>query len=448
MLAQRGVGVHEDDALRFELLVDLVVDDLGLVLRGDAGDEALPLRLGDAQALVRVADLLGELLPGARLLLGRAHEVLDVVEVDLAEIGAPRRHRLALEELQPLQTGLEHPLGLVLERRDAAHDGFAQPALGGGPGGVGVVPAEFVLSEARQLGSVDQHIRHRHTLLRATTVSSAPAFLLLRWSTEEGMPLGGPNQVAPTCAPTLVSDAERDAPASDPLILQGSAPAPGGRTLARPRPERIPRRLARWPRTRRTTAERGLLGATLGVAARRGSTAASSPRPGRRSSSQVGIVGTGGLVRLTGSGLGCPTWPRCTAESLVPTPEMGIHGVIEFGNRLLTFVLVVVAITMFLFVVRMRRERRDLFWLALAIGLYVPLQAIIGGITVLTNLNPYVVGLHYFASVVLVALAAVLVARVYADAGPRVRAVPALVRRDRARDERARCSSRSSSASS
>ena len=139
---------------------------------------------------------------------------------------------------------------------------------------------------------------------------------------------------------------------------------------------------------------------------------------------QVGIVGTGGLVRLTGSGLGCPTWPRCTPESFVNTPEMGIHGVIEFGNRLLTFVLVVVAIVTFLFVVRMRRQRRDLFWLALAIGLYVPLQAVIGGITVLTNLNPYVVGLHYFASVILVALAAVLVVRVYAAPGPRVRAVP------------------------
>ncbi|WP_214467179.1 COX15/CtaA family protein [Microbacterium flavescens] len=139
---------------------------------------------------------------------------------------------------------------------------------------------------------------------------------------------------------------------------------------------------------------------------------------------QIGIVGTGGLVRLTGSGLGCPTWPRCTPESFVATPEMGIHGVIEFGNRLLTFVLVVVAILMFLFVVRMRRERPDLFWLSLAIGLYVPLQAVIGGITVLTNLNPYVVGLHYFASVVLVALSAVLVVRVYATPGPRVRAVP------------------------
>ncbi|MGA7149473.1 MAG: COX15/CtaA family protein [Microbacterium sp.] len=139
---------------------------------------------------------------------------------------------------------------------------------------------------------------------------------------------------------------------------------------------------------------------------------------------QIGIVGTGGLVRLTGSGLGCPTWPQCTPDSFVNTPEMGIHGVIEFGNRLLTFVLVAVAILMFLFVVRMRRERRDLFWLSLAIGLYVPLQAIIGGITVLTHLNPYVVGLHYFASVLLVALSAVLVARVYATPGPRVAAVP------------------------
>jgi cytochrome c oxidase assembly protein subunit 15 len=139
---------------------------------------------------------------------------------------------------------------------------------------------------------------------------------------------------------------------------------------------------------------------------------------------QVGIVATGGLVRLTGSGLGCPTWPQCTGDSLVATPEMGIHGAIEFGNRLLTFVLVVVAIVMFLFVIRMRAQRGDLFWLSLAIGLYVPLQAIIGGITVLTNLNPYVVGLHFFASVVLVALSAALVVRVYAAPGPRALAVP------------------------
>lgn len=139
---------------------------------------------------------------------------------------------------------------------------------------------------------------------------------------------------------------------------------------------------------------------------------------------QIGIVGTGGLVRLTGSGLGCPTWPRCTPESLIATPEMGIHGAIEFGNRLLTFVLAAVAIITFLLVVRMRRTRPDLFWLALAIGLYIPVQAVIGGVTVLTGLNPYVVGLHMLASAILVALAAALVVRVHAAPGRLVRVVP------------------------
>ncbi len=67
---------------------------------------------------------------------------------------------------------------------------------------------------------------------------------------------------------------------------------------------------------------------------------------------QILIVVTGGLVRLTGSGLGCPTWPKCTDESLVSTQEMGIHGVIEFGNRLLTFVLLIVALLTFIVVVR------------------------------------------------------------------------------------------------
>lgn len=138
---------------------------------------------------------------------------------------------------------------------------------------------------------------------------------------------------------------------------------------------------------------------------------------------QIGIVGTGGLVRLTGSGLGCPTWPRCTDASLVPTPEMGVHGIIEFGNRTLTFLLAIIAIATFVLVLRMRRERRDLFWLALLVGLYIPLQAVLGGITVLTQLNPYVVGLHFFASVPLVALAAALVCRVYAVPAPRERAV-------------------------
>ena len=132
---------------------------------------------------------------------------------------------------------------------------------------------------------------------------------------------------------------------------------------------------------------------------------------------QILIVGTGGAVRLTGSGLGCPTWPRCTDDSFVTTPEMGIHGIIEFGNRLLTFVLIAIAIVMFVLVLRIRRERRDLFVLALVIGLGIPAQGVIGGFSVLTNLNPYVVGLHFVLSVVLVVLSTVLASRVYA--GPR-----------------------------
>jgi heme a synthase len=144
--------------------------------------------------------------------------------------------------------------------------------------------------------------------------------------------------------------------------------------------------------------------------------------------SQTLIVGTGGAVRLTGSGLGCPTWPRCTPESFVATPEMGIHGIVEFGNRLLTFVLVIIAIIAFAFVVRMRRERPELLRLSVALGLGIPAQAIIGGITVLTNLNPWVVGFHFVVSAVLVALATVFVVRVYrGQAGPLL-ALPSFVR--------------------
>jgi cytochrome c oxidase assembly protein subunit 15 len=127
---------------------------------------------------------------------------------------------------------------------------------------------------------------------------------------------------------------------------------------------------------------------------------------------QVVLVGTGGAVRLTASGLGCPTWPRCTADSFVTTPELGIHGIIEFTNRMLTFVLVLVAIAAFLAVIRMRAERRDLFWLSLSLGLGIPAQAIIGGISVLSGLNPYVVGLHFVVSITLVAIATVFVYRI------------------------------------
>jgi heme A synthase len=127
----------------------------------------------------------------------------------------------------------------------------------------------------------------------------------------------------------------------------------------------------------------------------------------------VAIVVTGGAVRLTASGLGCPTWPTCTADSLVNTPEMGIHGIIEFANRVLTFVLVVVALATFLLVVRLRRRRPVLFWLALVVGLGIPVQAVIGGISVLVQLNPYVVGLHFVVSAIIVALCSIFVTVLY-----------------------------------
>lgn len=139
---------------------------------------------------------------------------------------------------------------------------------------------------------------------------------------------------------------------------------------------------------------------------------------------QVILVGTGGAVRLTGSGLGCPTWPKCTDASIVNTPEMGIHGVIEFTNRTLTFVLTLVVIAMFVIVLRMRKTRPDLFWLAFWIGMSIPAQAVLGGITVLAKLNPYVVGAHFIVSIVLVVLTAALVMRVYATPGPRRLVVP------------------------
>lgn len=128
---------------------------------------------------------------------------------------------------------------------------------------------------------------------------------------------------------------------------------------------------------------------------------------------QIALIGTGGAVRLTASGLGCPTWPNCTADSFVPTPELGIHGIIEFTNRMLTIVLSIVVILMFLAVLRLRRQRPDLFGLALTQGLSIPFQAVLGGISVLSGLNPYVVGSHFLVSILLVVLTVHLVYRAY-----------------------------------
>ncbi|PWR04842.1 cytochrome B, partial [Micromonospora acroterricola] len=142
----------------------------------------------------------------------------------------------------------------------------------------------------------------------------------------------------------------------------------------------------------------------------------------------VGIVVTGGAVRLTASGLGCPTWPRCTDASYTTTSEMGVHGVIEFGNRMLTFAVGLIALATVLAVLAHRPRRPGLLALAIAVFLGIPAQAVIGGITVLTNLNPWVVGLHFLASMAVIAAAYALWRRVVEPDGPTAAVVPAPLR--------------------
>ncbi|GAA1251424.1 cytochrome c oxidase assembly protein subunit 15 [Microbacterium phyllosphaerae] len=197
---------------------------------------------------------------------------------------------------------------------------------------------------------------------------------------------------------------------------------------------------------------------------------------------QTIIIGTGGAVRLTGSGLGCSEWPLCTPESLVPIyADQGIHGLIEFGNRVMTGVVGIIALAVLLLVlarvggrglvfsalrfaasgivaagivfglvslfslpatpfamgallvtviaamvrsVRLSSERRDLVVLAWIVLVGVVAQALVGGITVLTGLNPFIVGFHYVSSLLLVCVTAAFLVRLYAAVGPRVSAVP------------------------
>jgi cytochrome c oxidase assembly protein subunit 15 len=113
------------------------------------------------------------------------------------------------------------------------------------------------------------------------------------------------------------------------------------------------------------------------------------------------IVVSGGAVRLTDSGLGCPTFPRCTDATLTPTKAYGIHGIIEFSNRQLTFVVAFFAIACWLIAMARRQERL----LATLLALSIPLQALVGGITVLTHLNPWVVGGHFMASPLIIFVA-------------------------------------------
>ncbi|MFD8297357.1 COX15/CtaA family protein [Streptomyces bauhiniae] len=121
----------------------------------------------------------------------------------------------------------------------------------------------------------------------------------------------------------------------------------------------------------------------------------------------VVIVVTGGAVRLTGSGLGCPTWPTCTDDSLTTTRAMGVHGVIEFGNRMLTYVLCA-AVGWAIIAARSRKPwRRDLTRLGWAQFWVVMGNAVLGGIVVLVGLNPYTVAAHFLLSTALITVATV-----------------------------------------
>lgn len=199
--------------------------------------------------------------------------------------------------------------------------------------------------------------------------------------------------------------------------------------------------------------------------------------------SETIIIGTGGAVRLTSSGLGCSDWPLCTPDSLVPILEVqGIHGIIEFGNRLMTGVVGIIALAVVLLVLRLfsgkrglvnalwfalggivaavatfaiatplhfpaspialavllvaviaaavrsvrtTPARRDLVMLAWLTLIGVVAQALVGGITVLTGLNPFIVGFHYTSSLLLVCVTAAFLVRLKTSPGPRERAVPA-----------------------
>ena len=128
--------------------------------------------------------------------------------------------------------------------------------------------------------------------------------------------------------------------------------------------------------------------------------------------SQAAIVVTGGAVRLTGSGLGCPTWPECTPGSYVPVKNQAegtVHSWIEFTNRLLTFVMVVIAIATLIAV--FRAGRKDLRVLAIGQFLGIFGQGVLGGITVLTHLNPIAVASHFLLSTILIAAATSLFSR-------------------------------------
>ncbi|HKR69611.1 MAG TPA: COX15/CtaA family protein [Streptosporangiaceae bacterium] len=150
----------------------------------------------------------------------------------------------------------------------------------------------------------------------------------------------------------------------------------------------------------------------------------------------LAIIPTGAAVRLSQSGLGCTDWPDCTANSLVASGEHGdplIHQWVEFGNRLVTTAIFVIAIAVFIAAWRFRagpdgKRRRDLVWLASAQPAGIAAQALIGGIVVLTKLSPFWVSLHYLATLPVLAAAVALHVRCTETTQPAKPLVAPLVR--------------------
>lgn len=136
------------------------------------------------------------------------------------------------------------------------------------------------------------------------------------------------------------------------------------------------------------------------------------------------IIATGGAVRLTDSGLGCSDWPVCVPGSLVPTPELGIHGVIEFANRTISGPLLLAALGVLIFSWRLGRARRGLLGLSALVLALVLVQAFVGAFVVWQELAAALVGFHYLVSVVIVCLTAAYLVRMDESPGPRAATVP------------------------
>jgi cytochrome c oxidase assembly protein subunit 15 len=150
----------------------------------------------------------------------------------------------------------------------------------------------------------------------------------------------------------------------------------------------------------------------------------------------AGIIMTGAGVRLSESGLGCPDWPRCTATSIVASGTTGdplVHRWVEFGNRLVTVAIFIVAVVVCVAAWQYRsrgtgRRRKDLVWLAAAQPAAILAQAVLGGIVVLTKLDPVWVSVHFLASMALVAATVALYVRCAEGTGPTRPLVPNTVR--------------------